>query len=91
MCYDRVNYPLLICNNMIPKFLPQNYANGQCPKCGPLTIDLLSCPVLNSHKQLINYNKQYHAPQSGINSSGAQNTQLELGSFRYTINTILTK
>ena len=90
-CCLRFEHPSLKCNGIVPKFLQWKCANDQCANCGSDSVDILLCPILNDHSCRTNCNEWHHAPRPAVSSSGAQTTQLELGSFRHTIHETLTK
>ena len=84
-CCQRVPHPSLKCEDYTPSFIQWDCANGICSKCGPNSLDLSSCPVLNDHPNLIKCNEWHLAPRPG------STTQLELGSFEYPLHIIIDK
>ena len=84
-CCPRMPHPNLKCEDFIPTFLDWKCANGCCDDCGPDTLGLFDCPILNQQTRIMPCNEWHLAPRPG------STTQLDLGSFKHTIPIILQK
>ena len=82
---DRTPQSTLKCDKFIPELIPLDCANGLCSLCRLSELKLFECPILNAQTSLIKCNEWYLAPRAGTKLSREQNTQLELGSFKFTL------
>ena len=64
--------PTLAINDFIPRLLPWDFSCGKCSECGPTTLDLQSCPILNNYSRKINCNEWHNSSRPGFSSIGVQ-------------------
>ena len=84
-CFERQEYPSLMCDGIVSKCIQLTRAKGECSACGPNVLLILSFPILKNQNLMTPCNKWHHAPRA------ERKPQLKLSSFKHVLPTILSK